>query len=629
MSGSELAAFLERHPWPAQMLRVEPPGAGRPAPPIDFLWRFEIDAPLEAMWPLLTDTSRFNRALGLPEMQFEEHEGVLRGSSINAGFRQAWTEVPWQWVHGRELLAIRDYEQGFARWVRAIYEVGEVREATPGSTGRFELLVYFGWIPRGWFGQLVLRHGFARVEADYRRVLAELAASIRSSQAPPLYRVLHPALELAGEAQLQAKTGALLDAGMPAAMVERLAHHLRTADELELARIQPKLLARRWEIEPRELLRLALHATRVGLLDLSWDIVCPHCRGTREEIASLSRIPGESRCDPCDLDFDTRSESSVEVTFRVNASVRKVMQRHWCAAEPARRDHIYVNLQLAAGERRSVSPIMPEGLYRMRHRGDEAPRLLELRAGVSDEPLTWTSQSRGDELRGPNPTFELHNEGPTPLDFVVERAQWTDAAVRPGDLLSLREFRDIFSEDFLAQDVQLAVGMQTLLFTDMVGSTRFYATRGDAEAFIQVRRHFAEIFEEIAKYDGVVVKTIGDAVMAAFVEAAAAVRASHAIQRRFPPQREDLDIRVRISLNRGSCIAVRFNADIDYFGNAVNLAAKLQGSADAGQIAISTSVHEAPGVSAALSELGVALETLSVDLPALGGEIPVLRWTVE
>jgi class 3 adenylate cyclase len=630
MIGSDLAAFRQRHPWPAHMRGPEP---------IEFLWRFEIDAPLDAMWPLLTDTSRFNRALGLPEMQFEEQDGKLRGSSVNAGFVQTWTEVPWQWIHGRELLAIRDYERGFARWVRAIYEVVPMlaepgAEPDPSRRGsntspRFELLVYFGWIPRGWFGGLVLRHGFARVEADYRRVLAELADATRRSQLSPLYRVMLPGLDALGEAQLQAKTGALLDAGMPAAIVERLAEHVRTADELELARIQPKLLARAWEQEPRELLRLALHATRVGLLDLSWDIVCPHCRGTREEIASLSRIPGESRCDPCDLDFDTRAEASVEVTFRVNASVRKVMQRHWCAAEPARRDHIFVNLELAPGERRSVAPPLGEGLYRMRHRGDETPRLLELRAGASREPLAWSTPSQGDELRDVNPTFDLHNDGPTPREFVVERAQWSDAAVRPGDLLSLREFRDIFSEDFLAQDVQLAVGMQTLLFTDMVGSTRFYATRGDAEAFIQVRRHFAEIFEEIATYDGVVVKTIGDAVMAAFVEASAAIRAAHAIQRRFPPAREDLDIRVRISLNRGSCIAVRFNTDIDYFGNAVNLAAKLQGSADAGQIAISSSVHEAPGVREALRELGVELETLSVDLPALGAEIAVLRWTVE
>ena len=494
MSGPDLAAFLSRHPWPAELLAAEP---------LEFLWHFEIDAPLEVMWPLLTDTSRFNRALGLPEMHFEERDGILHGWAVNGGFRQVWKEVPWQWVHARHLLAIRDYEQGFARWVRAIYEVVPPKN---GKTDRFELLVYFGWIPRGWFYRKILGYGFGQVEAQYRRVLADLAASTRRSQPSPLYRVPLAALDETGEAHLQAKTRALLETGMQPELVERLAKHLRTADELELARIQPKVLARQWNIDPRELLRVTLHATRVGLLDLSWDIVCPHCRGTREELASLSRIPGESRCDPCEAQFDTRSETSVEVTFRVHASIRKIVQRQWCAAEPAKRDHIYVQLELAPGERRSVSPLLTAGLYRMRHLGDPSPRLLEVRAGASREPIVWTTQAADNELRGLSPTFELHNDGASTTSFVLERAQWSDEAVRPGDLLSLREFRDIFSEDFLAHDVQLAVGMQTVLFTDMVGSTRFYTTRGDAEAFIQVRQHFAEMFDVIAAHEGVVVK---------------------------------------------------------------------------------------------------------------------------
>jgi class 3 adenylate cyclase len=612
---SELAAFVERHPWPAHMLE-------RSVAPLEFLWTFEIAAPLERMWPLLTDTSRFNRAIGLPEMQFEERDGRLHGTTVNAGFRQTWIEVPWQWVFGREMLAVRDYSEGFARWVRAIYEVGDVR------ADGFGLRVYFGWIPRNWLGRMILRYGFATIEADYRRVLGELAQAASVEQVSPLFRVMRPSLDPPAEQQLRDKVSALLDAGLPAAQVERLAKHLRTADELELARIQPKLLAREWGVDERELLRLVLHATRVGMLDLSWDIVCPHCRGTRAEVPALSRIPGESRCDACELDFDTRSEASVEVTFRVNATIRKVSERFWCAAEPATREHILVQQTLAPGQTRAFTLQLGPGHYRMRHRGDGPTRMLELRPRESSEPVIWRAHAQGDELRGPNPRLELHNDGETPLDFVLERVQWSEHALRPGDLLSLREFRDLFSEDYLAADVQLAVGMQTILFTDMVGSTRFYASRGDAEAFVQVRRHFAEIFEEVARHDGVVVKTIGDAVMAAFVDARAAVRAAHAIQQRFPSTREDLDIRVRLSLNRGSCIAVRFNADIDYFGNAVNLAAKLQARAEAHEIAISRAVHDAPGVADALRELGVELESLALDLPALGGEVEVLRWRV-
>lgn len=614
MTGSELEAFVARHPWPAAMR-----AAGRP---LEFLWRFEVAAPLERMWPLLIDTSRFNRALGLPEMHYDEREGRLHGTTINAGFRQTWIEVPWQWVQGREVVAVRDYSEGFARWVRAIYEVVEVQ------ADRFTLLVYFGWIPRGWLGRLILRFGFPQLEADYRRVLAELAESTRAHKISSLFRVMRPALAPGGEQQLQTKVAQLLDKGLPRESIERLATHLRSADELELARIQPKKLASDWGMDARELLRVALHATRAGMLDLSWDIVCPHCRGTRVEAASLSKIPGESRCDACDVEFDTRSESSVEVTFRVNATIRKIAERHWCAAEPAHRDHILVQRTLAPGETQSLALMLEPGRYRLRHRGRGPTCMLELRAGESTQPLEWRAQQRGEALRAPDPTLELHNDGDAALDFVLERAQWSEHAVRPGDLLSLREFRDLFSEDYLASDVQLAVGMQTLLFTDMVGSTKFYASRGDADAFVQVRRHFGEIFEDIAAHDGVVVKTIGDAVMAAFVDTRAAVRAAHALQQRFPATREDLDIRIRISLNRGPCIAVRFNTDIDYFGNTVNLAAKLQARAEAHEIAISRAVYEAPGVAEVLGELGVALERLTLDLPALGGEIELLRWRV-
>jgi class 3 adenylate cyclase len=615
----KLSEFLARYPWPASMR------AGH-RPPLEFLWRFEIDAPLEAMWPLLSDTSRFNRALGLAEMHYEERDGQLFGTAVNGGMRQAWVEVPWQWIFGQHQIAIRDYSQGFGRYVRGIYEVGEV------SAESFVLWVYFGWIPRNFLGGWVLKLALPSLEHDYRRVLDGLASAAREARISPLYQVALLQLAPTEEVQLAGKVSELLAADQPPALVERLAQHLRCTDELELARIQPKRLAREWAVEPRALLELMLHATRVGLLDLAWDIVCPHCRGTRESHANLSRIPGESRCEVCEIGFDTRAEVSVEVTFKVNQAVRKVSERKWCAAEPAHRPHILVNLRLEPGERRRITLRLDEGRYRLRCRGDQDHAALELRddGQASGESLVWTPSLRASAaLLASEASFELHNDTELARDFILERAGWSDDALRPGDLLSLAAFRDLFSGDYLAADVQLVVGMQTLLFTDMVGSTSFYASRGDAEAFVQVRQHFSEIFEVVAIHDGVVVKTIGDAVMAAFADAASAVRAAHAIQRRFPASREDLAIRVRISMNRGSCIAVRFNTDIDYFGNAVNLAAKLQGSAGAGQVAFSRAVHEAPGVVEVLADLGAEIEVLSASLPALGGDIEVLRWTAE
>ena len=64
-----------------------------------------------------------------------------------------------------------------------------------------------------------------------------------------------------------------------------------------------------------------------------------------------------------------------------------------------------------------------------------------------------------------------------------------------------------------------------------------------------------------------------------------AVKAARAIHEAFPPGRGADSLRLRASLNTGTCIAVRLNSAIDYFGHAVNLAAKLQAADYAGQLA--------------------------------------------
>jgi class 3 adenylate cyclase len=198
--------------------------------------------------------------------------------------------------------------------------------------------------------------------------------------------------------------------------------------------------------------------------------------------------------------------------------------------------------------------------------------------------------------------------------------------LRPSQLLSFQDFRDLFTEEYLGSDVQLSVGRQTIFFSDVVGSTRLYATRGDPGAFADVKRHFTEVYDVVKKHHGAIVKTIGDAAMAAFPSPLEALRASRELQERLPPEREDLKIRVRISLNTGPCIAVNLNTNVDYFGNTVNLAAKLQACAAAGQIAFPAEVLEHPGVRELLEKEQANLEELVFDTPTVGRPMNVIRW---
>ena len=129
--------------------------------------------------------------------------------------------------------------------------------------------------------------------------------------------------------------------------------------------------------------------------------------------------------------------------------------------------------------------------------------------------------------------------------------------------------------------------------------------QGDPAAFVTVKKHFQTVFGLIAEHKGAVVKTIGDAVMAAFGDPLDAVTCAKAIHDRFPPGCTDSVAVLRISLNTGPCIAVRLNANIDYFGSTVNVAAKLQALAESWQIAMSKATYDAPGVAAWLRDQGI------------------------
>jgi class 3 adenylate cyclase len=607
MTAAELLAL---HPYP------EPWAAEKR---IERLWVFDVPVRPEALWPHIADTSRMNRVLGTAEMTFEERDGRRWGTARNGGVRHEWLEVPWNWVANQWLTCLRIYERGFMRAMFAIHRL----EPIPAGT---RVYLYFGAVPRGAFGAAALRLGFPTLERAYRRVLPALARQLDRAR-PDVLRLPPPALAEPAEQRLRVQRDALVAAGLPAACVDALIDWLRTGDDPDLHRIQVRERARAWNVAEHDLLRVALHATRSGMLSLSWDTVCPHCRGVRDENPSLAQLPAHSRCDACQVEFATDTPESVEVTFRVHSSIRDIPDQVYCSAEPARKDHIRVQHTVPPGGRVVLRPDLAPGRYRV-WREREGGWYLDVGDDGADT-VAWALHPAGTAIAAARrATLELVNHAAEPAAFRVERATWSDDALRAGQLLSFQEFRDLFSEDYIAADVRLGVGEQTLLFTDVVGSTAFYASRGDPAAFVEIKKHFDELFAIIATHRGAVVKTIGDAVMASFTSPLDAVRAARQIHAAFHPGRSDTPIRLRISLNTGPCIAVRLNANADFFGGTVNVAAKLQALAEGYQIAMSEATYRSPSVADYLAEQGADLELLSYTSRALPAPVAVRRWTV-
>ncbi|MBK9263234.1 MAG: adenylate/guanylate cyclase domain-containing protein [Polyangiaceae bacterium] len=602
--------LLELHPWPAEWAHAER---------IERLWVYDLPGAPEDFWPFISDTSRMNRALGTAEMTFSEREGKRFGRSRPGGVEHAWIELPWNWVANQWITCHRIYERGFFRAVWAIHKL----EPIPSGT---RLYLYYGAVPRNMLSAVAIRIGFPTVERAYSRVLPQLAAELDQYRPAVLTIPPTPLAESAIQ-RLKTQRAALIEKGLPSACVNALIDWIQNGDDQDLYRIQIRERARVWKLPERDLIRVALHATRAGLLTLSWDTVCPHCRGVRDENAALAELSSNSHCEVCQIDFGTDTEESVEVTFHVHPSIRDVPEQLYCSAEPAKKSHIRVQRLVPPGGREKVAPKLEPGRYRARESGGNWFYL-----DIDDEGETlvrWSDEPTGTVIKAQRAaTIELFNDGNDERMFTVEQATWSDHALRAGQLFGFHDFRDLFSEEYIGADVRLGIGEQTILFTDVVGSTAFYAKRGDPAAFVEIKRHFDEVFAIVATYRGAVVKTIGDAVMATFGDPLDAVRASEKIHDTFPPGRADTPIRLRISLNTGSCIAVKLNANADFFGGTVNIAAKLQALAETCQVAMSEVTYQSPGVAAYLAERGVELETVTLTTKGFAEPIAARRWTV-
>lgn len=133
----------------------------------------------------------------------------------------------------------------------------------------------------------------------------------------------------------------------------------------------------------------------------------------------------------------------------------------------------------------------------------------------------------------------------------------------------------------------------TIVFTDIKGSTRFFESRGDIEGLSMIRKHNEMHFPTIEAHGGRVVKTIGDAIMAVFEDPASAVRATIEMQNNlmyYNKSKPTADqIHIRIGLNHGVALA----KEDDVFGDAVNLAARVESLAEADEILIADNVYMA------------------------------------
>jgi class 3 adenylate cyclase len=592
-----------------------------------YRWEFDLHSSPEQLWPMIADTNRFNRDTGVPAVEAigDADKNARRRLRLTSfGIPIEWEEQPFEWVRPQRFGVVRRYSKGPVEELRVLAQLAPVAEAETEEHGprTGTKLVYEVWAkPKNILGLIAIPVQIGIISArNFARTFRHYDAIVRDNQRPS---VSASDVEFApgGRARLIGLGEKLMAEGTNEELVALLIDFIENADEFALSRIRPYQLADQWQQPRRDVLCLCFQATRAGILDLQWNLICPMCRGGGAA-DSLNELRADVHCAGCNIDFKANFEQSVELTFRPNPSIREVDEESFCLGGPQVTPHIAAQQLLPAGARRSIKIQLEEGRYRLRTMNDDGWQHLRVsEQATCGAVLRASSEGWPDaELEiGKCSDLEFENATADERLFILERTQWSDDAATAAEVTALQSFRDLFASEALRPGEQISVGTLTVLFTDLKGSTQLYREIGDATAFGHVMNHFDVLKEVIAQEDGAIVKTIGDAVMAVFRRPASAMRAMlHAQQRLATPSGGGMPLTLKAGLHIGPCIAVTLNDRLDYFGSTVNLAARLEAQSTGGDVVISRAVYSDPDVRELLSDSSLNLTMTRFEIPLKG-----------
>lgn len=600
-------------------------------PQLHYRWQWRLRSSPEQLWPLASNTDRFNRDTGLPAVSFADNEprpnARKRLGLSRLGMELRWEEEPFEWVRPYRFGVNRRYETGPLQSLRVRAEL--IPESTDGTR-----LVYESWVvPRGLLGLLgappamtfVNRRAFGMAFRKYDELVQNGEGIVPERSAVDLAP--------GGQARLETVRRELGERIGDSELAARVTEAVAKGDDFSMARLRAYALADAIGAPRRAALEACLQATRLGLFDLQWDVLCPLCRGAKQTSTTLAGLTGEVHCDTCNIDFAANFDRSVELTFRASPAIRHVETRQFCVGGPQVTPHIVAQQLVGAGDKRDLPLPLEPGRHRLRTMGLPGSQyVLAATEGVPEATFIardsgWATEEQAISLAS---TLHLENATSSEQLFILERMAWSDQAATAAEVTSLQTFRDLFSGEILRPGEQISVGSLAILFTDLRDSTVLYRQIGDAPAFGRVLDHFSVLREAIAGENGALVKTIGDAVMAVFLRPVAAVRAMLAAQERLAAWADDggLRLHLKAGMHYGPCIAVTLNDRLDYFGSTVNLASRLEKFSSGDDIIVSDVVRHDPEVAEliGLREGGLAAERFEARLKGFDEqEFPLWR----
>lgn len=574
-------------------------------------------------WQLLADNNRMNLYIGLFPVSFssakqegsevfyrEAHAKVLGLVPIS------WQEFPFQWQENDSYTVERRYLSGPMKHYSLkveLFDCGESRTRVK-LTAAFLPVNSLGYAAI-WVTGLPAVKKIMRYLDDY---LASGASHIFEAPQKPVTVKIN-LLELDRLSALLAKSP------VDERYVDLLHQYLVGKSDHDVAQIEPVQVAKLWNADLDDTLRVLLYATKAGLLNLSWNVICPNCRVSKVEHNSLSQLEQQFHCDLCGVNYDANFDQFVELNFSIHPTVRQAYAEVYCIGGPMITPHVKAQQVIEKGKTASFA--IPRGEDALCLRVLQANHRVGIDKNAAATQLLYSDLGWSQDVASGAGDVVITNSSSADIVVALEHADWNKQAVTAAKVTAMQEFRDLFSSEVLSPDQKIGIDHVTILFTDLKGSTLLYETIGDSGAYSQVRHHFDFLTGHIKTNSGSVVKTIGDAVMAVFHKPEDGLSAALAIQKNLAEfnRTANKDFVLRIGLYSGAAIAVNSNDRLDYFGRTVNIAARIEGQGNGNDVIISRDVLAQQMSAQLLTGAEVELEEFSAVLKGIAGTVELVR----
>src|ERR1700742_21043 len=109
------------------------------------------------------------------------------------------------------------------------------------------------------------------------------------------------------------------------AVADAIVRLIETGEDHELNRINLLDFSKRVGLDEERAISGFLHASRLGLFDLTWNVLCPGCSGVLDAHATLKSLRHDDyNCALCAAGYEASVDDLVEVAFTVSPRVRRV-----------------------------------------------------------------------------------------------------------------------------------------------------------------------------------------------------------------------------------------------------------------------------------------------------------------